>query len=85
MKYRESDFLLDIPAGQIDILNGNSKNVGILLGCRTKAKVFLDVSLGTGYHFADYSGRLGQNGRLIPSIISSGIFPKIDLSSGVRF
>ena len=43
----------------------------------------LDATLGAGYHFADYSGRFSEKGRLIPSIVSNGVLPKIDLKIGL--
>ncbi len=87
-KYGQSKFSIDIPAGKIDILEGNSKNIGVLIGYRfffTKSRIYVDCSAGEGYHFADYSGRFSDKGRLIPSIISSGISPKLDLTVGIKF
>lgn len=87
-KYSQHNFQINIPAGKIDILKGTSKNLGVVGGYRlffTKHRLFLDCSYGAGWHFADYSGKFSDKGRIIPSIISNGIFPKFDLSIAYKF
>lgn len=87
-KYVQRKIALTIPAGTIRFLDGNSKIVGVLLGYQhgfLKDFLFLDATLGAGYHFADYSGRFSERGRLLFDIISNGLTPKLNIAVGFTF
>lgn len=86
-EYSQLKINMDIPDGTINFLDGNSKFIGFLLGYQLgfKSRLFLDGTLGGGYHIADYSGRFAERGRIIPSIVSNGFLPKLDLKFGFAF
>jgi hypothetical protein len=87
-KYSGYKIHLQLPAGDVNFLDGNSKIGGILLGYQhgfLNNLLCLDATIGAGYHFADYSGRFSEKGRLIPSLVSNGVLPKIDLKIGFAF
>jgi Protein of unknown function (DUF3575) len=87
-KYAQYQMNMVIPAGKINFLDGNSKIFGVLLGYQHgfwENRFCVEVCLGGGYHIADYKGKLSERGRIIPSIISNGILPKIDLKIGIAF
>jgi Protein of unknown function (DUF3575) len=87
-KYSAYKIHLQLPAGDVNFLDGNSKVGGIFLGYQHaffNNVLCLDATLGGGYHFADYSGRFSEKGRLIPSIVSNGVLPKVDLKIGIAF
>ncbi len=87
VKYLENKMTMQIPAGTVNYLDGNSKIFGLFIGYQHgfHNRVFIDATLGSGYHKADYSGRFSDRGRVIPAIISSGFVPKFDLKAGVAF
>ena len=82
--YSHYKVTLTIPEGDINFLDGNSKFVGFVLGYQRciKSRLYIDGSFGGGYHIADYSGRFSEKGRVLPSLISNGFLPKIDIQIG---
>lgn len=85
--YSQYDMILAVPDGIVNFLDGNSKFFGIAAGYQWdfKSSLFVDLTLGAGYHIADYSGRFSERGRLIPSVISNGVLPKLDFKIGWGF
>ena len=86
-KYAPLKITMHIPEGDVNILDGNSKIIGFFAGYQHGFgnRFFVDATFGGGYHIADYRGKFSQKGRVIPSIISSGIIPKFDVKMGVAF
>lgn len=82
--YSQYKITLAIPDGDINFLDGNSKFVGFVLGYQhcIKSRLYIDGSFGGGYHIADYSGRFSEKGRVLPSLITNGFLPKIDIQIG---
>lgn len=85
--YSQYDMNLALTDGIVNFLDGNSKFFGIAAGYQGdfKSSLFIDLTLGAGYHIADYSGRFSERGRVIPSVISNGILPKLDFKIGWGF
>jgi len=87
LKYSEHNLVVHTIQDKIDLLNGNSKVVGIVFGWQKEIadRFYMDLTIGGGYHIADYSGRISQYGSLIPSIISNGFLPKLSIKAGYGF
>ena len=85
--YSQYQISINIPEGKVNLLDGNSKVLGFLFGYQRRflSNFLLDGTIGGGYHLADYSGRFSEKGRIIPSIVSNGFLPKIDLKLGFAF
>ncbi|MGB8190472.1 MAG: DUF3575 domain-containing protein, partial [Chitinophagaceae bacterium] len=83
--YSQYKITLSIPEGDINFLDGNSKFVGFVLGYQhcIKSRLHIDGNFGGGYHIADYSGRFSEKGRVLPSLITNGFLPKIDIQIGL--
>jgi hypothetical protein len=86
-KYAQNKISMVVPEGVVNFLDGNSKVFGVFIGYQQgfHNRVFVDITLGSGYHKADYSGRFSDKGRVIPSLISSGFVPKFDIKAGIAF
>ena len=86
-KYGETQITMKVPEGVVNFLDGNSKIFGLFIGYQQafSNRFFVDATLGSGYHKADYSGKFSEKGRVIPAIISSGFIPKFDLRAGIAF
>ena len=86
-KYGETQITMKVPEGVINFLDGNSKIFGLFIGYQQAFhnRVFIDATLGSGFHKADYSGKFSDKGRVIPSLIASGFIPKFDLRAGIAF
>ncbi|MBL7816167.1 MAG: DUF3575 domain-containing protein [Saprospiraceae bacterium] len=86
-KYLQNKISMMLPEGEAVFLDGNSRIAGLLIGYQQGFfnRFFIDVSLGSGYHIADYSGKFSDKGRIIPSLISSGFVPKFDIKAGIAF
>ena len=86
-EYSQYKLKLRIPDGDVNFLDGNSKLIGLAAGWQIgfASKLYVDFTLGGGYHIADYSGRFSDKGRLLPSIVSNGILPKVDVKFGIGF
>lgn len=82
--YSQYKMKLSISQGDINFLDGNSKFAGFVLGYQLciKSRLYIDGSFGGGYHIADYSGRFSEKGRVLPSLITNGFLPKIDIQIG---
>ena len=68
-------------------VQSKSKIFGLFIGYQQAFhnRVFIDATLGSGFHKADYSGKFSDKGRVIPSLIASGFIPKFDLRAGIAF
>jgi Protein of unknown function (DUF3575) len=86
-KYGETQITMKVPDGVVNFLDGNSKIFGLFIGYQKAFhnRFFIDGTLGSGFHKADYSGRFSDKGRVIPSVIASGFIPKVDLRAGIAF
>ena len=86
-KYATNKISMEIPEGTVNFLDGNSKVFGLLVGYQQgfNNRFFIDLTMGSGYHKADYSGKFSDKGRVIPSLISSGFIPKFDFRVGLAF
>lgn len=86
-KYAQYKITMPVPEGTVNFLDGNSKFLGFFMGYQHgfSNHFFVDATFGGGYHKADYSGRFSDKGRVIPSLISSGFLPKVDLKMGIAF
>ncbi|GEM_PF-2411579 len=86
-EYSRYNIELKIPEGDVSFLSGNSKLLGVVGGYQLvfQSRLYLDFTLGGGYHFADYSGKFSDKGKLLPAIISNGLLPKIDIKFGIGF
>jgi hypothetical protein len=86
-KYAENKITMQVPEGVVNFLDGKSKVFGLFMGYQKgfNNRLFIDATLGSGFHKADYSGRFSERGRVIPSLISSGFVPKFDLKAGIAF
>jgi len=86
--YAQYNLSLASKGKTVDLIRGDSKFLGIIiLGLQKELakSLFIDFTIGGGYHFANYTGIPDEAGKLFKILSTSGVLPKLELKVSYGF